>query len=45
MQGLIVCVKFRLDSQLLFYYDSVSEIINTISEALATVEKKAIQGT
>ena len=40
MQGLIDCVKFQLDSQLQFYDDSVSEIINTMSEVFTTGEKE-----
>ena len=36
IQGLIDCVKFRLDSQLRFYDDSVSEIINTMSQTFTT---------
>ena len=40
MQGLIDCVKFHFDSQLRFYDDSVSEIINTMSETFTTGEKK-----
>ena len=36
MQGLIDCMKFHLDSQLQFYDDSFSEIINTMSESFTT---------
>ena len=32
MQGLIDCVKFHFESQLQFYDDSVSEIINTMDK-------------
>ena len=40
---MIDCVKFHLDSQLQFYDDSVSEIINTMSKAFTTGEKKQIE--
>ena len=40
MEGLIDCVMFHLDFQLRFQNDSVSEIINTMSETFTTREKE-----